>query len=451
MKMRYFILSFALMLLMIIISGGMVSAGGYTDHTITTSKLFYQKNTSTGYQHDSDIFLPNIFPEIDGSTAITYLKVRVKTGNYTSSSTSLKLLFGSYYLTYGDEYSPPYFSGYVRADGSLAEELFTRTGSQSTIGQWYTYEYSWNPNANQHIGDRKLILSATSGGNSYYYYYDWTMEIQEIRYRKYNIDYTVTITPERYVKFTINKPAPITAGILIKNTSISPNVYVAGSSYYNGISDCPSFSSSSAPEYIDSTVIPGKTYNYTMQYIVGNFSLSAVGYYYEAPKRIDTGSKAVAVPSAESEAWIAARDAAFEARASANAAKLSSDTAIISANNAQATANDAKIAANSAKIAADNAKAAAEAAKAAAEASRTVYKAIQNINFEEYAYGEFGTAAGVTVNEVKAETIAGSGYTKLTGKFTTTGVKVATINGRLVIFKVIAPPTSGVTASVSFS
>lgn len=75
-----------------------------------------------------------------------------------------------------------------------------------------------------------------------------------------------------------------------------------------------------------------------------------------------------------------------------------------------------------------------------------VFKVIKDVPFSEALYGEIsGTSGGV-----RAVTTAGSGYTTIEGALSTIGIQKITLGSKILLFKVIAPPSSTYTASVSF-
>ena len=84
-------------------------------------------------------------------------------------------------------------------------------------------------------------------------------------------------------------------------------------------------------------------------------------------------------------------------------------------------------------------------AKLAAERPN-VFRVIKGQAFTEIMYGEInGTSSGVT-----ATSIAGLGYTTLTGTLNTEGVQKITIGGKDLLFKVAPTPSTGAPATVIF-
>ena len=86
-------------------------------------------------------------------------------------------------------------------------------------------------------------------------------------------------------------------------------------------------------------------------------------------------------------------------------------------------------------------------------------RVIANSDFEEVLDGEFGAATGISGFTATSST--GNGYTVLKGvgatikngtndTFKTPGTKMVTIGTKKIIFKVIAPPTTSYSATVSF-
>lgn len=94
----------------------------------------------------------------------------------------------------------------------------------------------------------------------------------------------------------------------------------------------------------------------------------------------------------------------------------------------------------------------AQAIQQAVTAAQTpVLKVINGIQFNTVVYGEFGTPAGTTVNGVTAITVPGNGYTELKGTLNTAGTLGVGINGRFLLFNVVAQPTLNDTATVTFN
>ena len=207
-------------------------------------------NTSNYFQWGY-IDLANIIPGLTRDTAITSVKYRVKFNGSDARTTRnpyMQVWLSSYYSnTYGPS-------------GSI---LSTRYRSDSTVGQWYEYTFNFNPDAGEQISNR--IIGLDMEGVDSYDACSWTIELLEVKYRKYSIDVNANITNERYVNIISTKFNPsVDSKIAILN--VNDNRWILGNS-----SSRVSFDSGALQKIAtDTGVKPEVTYTYYIYHEVGS-------------------------------------------------------------------------------------------------------------------------------------------------------------------------------------
>lgn len=234
-----------------------VNAAGYSDYTINNSYsygLTLDGSTNNTFIKSHE-FLYDIYPQLTNDTSLTYIRYRVRFNGSDARSdrnpTLTVSLAGSYNHNgeWGEPASPLLISSNSR--------------SNSTKGQWYEYSRSFNPNIGTQVANR-MLYSFMSGLDEHDYC-SFTVEVLEIRYRKYTVDITSSVTSDRYVELKANRFSGATdTRISIQN--INDGRWIVGSSY----SRTPFSGSNTAYTVVDTGVMPEKNYTYYFYYQVGS-------------------------------------------------------------------------------------------------------------------------------------------------------------------------------------
>jgi|GEM_PF-2962762 len=326
----------------ILFGSGVVSAAGYNDYTINNSYSYsigLSGNTSNHFVR-TGIQLSYIYSQLTNDTSLTYIRYRVKfNGSDARSDYDPNLtitLAGNYNNNgmWGETVSPL--------------QMSTNSRSNSTQGQWYEYSRSFDPNTGSQVANRMLYLFLS--GVDEYDYCSFTVEILEVRYRKYVVDITTSITSDRYIELEVNRFSGATdTRVAIQN--INDGRWIAGSS-----NSRVAFSgSNTAYTVIDTGVMPEKTYTYYLYYQVGSStSIPPVGPIVVLVKvpsdatlaveqTIDAGSSAAQWAHWANDNAAAAEDMAREARDRADTASTNALNAYNEAHLANTKLNDMQV------------------------------------------------------------------------------------------------------------
>lgn len=235
-------------------------AASYTDHTIITSinQTISDSGDYNSYYEEKGFSLSS---ELISDTAITYIKFRIKfNGSDADSDENPRI----------DVYLQDRFGGSNNATPLGAPSspalLASRTRQNSVQGQWYSHECTFDPDSGEQIGNRNIGLFIA--GYDSYDYCSFSVEIQEIRYRKYTMDMSISLTPERYVKITLGRYTPNIYTSLRVRCINDGRYFVGGSTHFGQIN--------SGSEYViyDSNVTPEKVFNYSVEWKVGRSDLT---------------------------------------------------------------------------------------------------------------------------------------------------------------------------------
>ena len=265
----------------LIIGGSRLSnanAAGNSE-SFVTSDLNHTINISVDGSKNSyytHIFfdLYDIIPELDRSTAITGIKYRVKFGGSNApvnNSIGLNISMFADYTTYWN---------------SLGRSLSDNNRADSPVGQWFEYDFSFDP-------DNGDYMPNLFGIRAYYTEYRtcyWTIEILEVRYNKYDLDVNLSLDENRHVVVDMGRSSGnLPSNVSVKNINdnrilLNRNQFTSGE-YLKSV--------------IDTAVSPEATYFYEITFTVGS-----TGSGYGGPPA--TYIKSIRVPS---DATIAAEKA----------------------------------------------------------------------------------------------------------------------------------------------
>lgn len=281
---------------------------------------------------------------------------------------------------------------------------------------WRNYEYDW------------VVVNAATGQKAP---------------QVYNIElYTNPVIPNSFTTPTINETSinirwsnddnPTTTSYTLYRKVSSSGTWVALTTANN------------LTQFTDTGLTGGTSYDYKVRVN------AASGRTYDSAITTVTTTTNPAVAAAQA-AKIAAESAAASAGTAATKATIASDAATNAATQATTAATNTIF----------NGQSAAYWAYQAAQSAQITpaINVIGGTDILEGVLGEFGNAAGLldtTGLGIKATTVAGSGYTEITGKLNlsagkTREIKKVVVGGRTFLFKIIAQPTLNDVATVTFN
>lgn len=334
-------------LFILLISAGASHAAviQHTDTSLRSITTGEDGSLNSTYERGSLAVVP------DGMNTITYIKGRYRLGG--NAPNILGKAYMAHYIN----------SNGVQSNGNSDDkrQILSVSNTTSALNTWYNFEYTFNVNEGEGIGN-KVLITEVHGKEYKSFYMD--LEITEIRYNEYTFeDVHLEINSDNYVK-------------LVKSLPISPPFGVV-THWYNQ-TDGRAVSGT-----IDTLVTPEKTYNYTFYANIGSRTTrtpSGADDYGNYPIQFNLTIK---VPSDATRAMEAAQNAEIQVNMVANDTNyirndvLSVDAGIIRDNNS--TVLDEARRAASQTWDAEEGKSVIQISKEARDIANEAFNAITNI------------------------------------------------------------------------